>query len=238
MPDYSKHTFPLFEHTQLTAEEVKAIRAEGIKFSVALQRLVDPGNRLSGKVVVQAGVTSRYPGQAPVAGQGAPGDTKKKGVALDVRRKEKEVEYIWKDRGVGLVKGKKVRARTHMSKQMQIEAAKGLAYRGVLEREEKLYIDGPYPKWDFWVNTKGMAGADTAKQYKVTLQRVCECTCKAFDRMKKKQSTPYVWCKHIYAILQKVLKFDANEGLMTQMAWNLEELETVIARKPDMLGLQ
>jgi hypothetical protein len=72
---------------------------------------------------------------------------------------------------------------------------------------------------------------------KVSIKRVCECTCEDYEKIIGRQSQAFVWCKHIYAIMQKVLKFNRNNSLMKQIALNKKELTTIFNRTPDLTGL-
>jgi hypothetical protein len=65
-----------------------------------------------------------------------------------------------------------------------------------------------------------MSGEDTFTRRKVSIKRVCECTCEDYEKMMGRQSQAFVWCKHIHAIMQKVLKFNPNDSLMKQIALN------------------
>jgi hypothetical protein len=71
----------------------------------------------------------------------------------------------------------------------------------------------------------------------VSIKRVCECTSEDYGKMMGRQSQAFVWCKHIYAIMQKVLKFNPNDSLMRQIALKKEELATIFNRTPDPTGL-
>lgn len=234
LPDYKTHVFPLFEHMDLTKDEIAALTAEGLKFSPSIRRLQDPGERLKG-VTKMGRSGSRHVGQSPVDGVGGR-DTKKKGEVRDQKKKNKEEEMLRKDRGTELVRGKRVRARSCMGKLMQDEAAKGLLYKGTIVRQE--LRPEPVPEWRFVIRSKGLAGADTDGEYTVTLRRVMSCTCKPDRDMMKRTTTSFVYCKHIYAIMQKVLKFNANDNEMCQVVLNLEELETIFSRIPDLSGLE
>ena len=134
------------------------------------------------------------------------------------------------------MRGKKVRARSGAGKSMQDEAAKGLLYKANIVRQE--LRPEPVPEWRFVIRSKGLAGEDTGREYTVTLKRVISCTCRPYRDMMRRTTTPFVYCKHIYAIMQKVLKFNANDVEMCQIALNLEELETIFSRVPDLSGLE
>jgi hypothetical protein len=101
----------------------------------------------------------------------------------------------------------------------------GFMYKGRLQKrpDQTWKAEDGNPAWRFEVMTKGIAGMDTNRQYKVTIKRVCECTCKEYEAMLRRKG-PFMWCKHIYAIMQKVLKFKASDALMRQVAFTLAEL--------------
>jgi hypothetical protein len=117
-------------------------------------------------------------------------------------------------------------------------AALGLMYKGSIQRlPEKVWRgENERPAWKFEVMSKGIAEMDTNRQYKVTIKRVCECTCKKYEAMLVRKG-PFVWCKHIYAIMQKVLKFKASEVLMRQVAFNTAEMMKIWVKEADLTGL-
>jgi hypothetical protein len=83
----------------------------------------------------------------------------------------------------------------------------------------------------------GMSGKDTFTRRKVSIKRVCECTCEDYEKMMERQKEAFVWCKHIYVIMQKVLKVNPNNSLMKHIALNKKELTTIFNRTPDLTGL-
>jgi hypothetical protein len=55
LPDHRTHVFPLYENTEMTDDERSALVREGIRFDITARRIVDPGERLKGKVLVTQG---------------------------------------------------------------------------------------------------------------------------------------------------------------------------------------
>lgn len=235
LPKYKDHVFPLFENTTLTQSERDALTAEGIKFDEEARKLRDPGRALSGKVFV--GGEYRHVGQMPAEGLEVL-DRKRKGELREKKRRKKAEDAERLDRGEGLVKGKRVKNRNNLTVAMKKAAVRGMMYRGkVLSNERKWNNDGTDAVWSFEIRTSGMSGKDTFTRRKVSIKRVCECTCEDYEKMMGRQSQAFVWCKHIYAIMQKVLKFNPNDSLMKQIALNKEELTTIFNRTPDLTGL-
>jgi ribosomal protein L20A (L18A) len=235
LPKYKDHVFPLFENTTLTQSERDALTAEGIKFDEEARKLRDPGRALSGKVFV--GGEYRHVGQMPAEGLEVL-DRKRKGELREKKRRKKAEDAERLDRGEGLVKGKRVENRNNLTVAMKKAAVRGMMYRGkVLSNEKKWNNDGTDAVWSFEICTSGMSGKDTFTRRKVSIKRVCECTCEDYEKMMGRQSQTFVWCKHIYAIMQKVLKFNPNNSLMKQIALNKEELTKIFNRTPDLIGL-
>jgi hypothetical protein len=232
LPDYRTHVFPLYENTEMTDDERSALVREGIRFDVTPRRIVDSGERLKGKVLVTQG-TYRHVGSAPAEGRPAL-DNKKKGEVREEQKRQREENARLMDRGDEKVKRKPVRSRAKAK-----TAAIRLMYKGKLQKrpDQTWKAEDGNPAWRFEVMTKGIAGMDTNMQYKVTIKRVCECTCKEYEAMLRRKG-PFVWCKHIYAIMQKVLKFKASNALMRQVAFNLAELKEIFERQPDLKGLE
>jgi hypothetical protein len=237
LPDYKTHVFPLYKNTEMTDDERSALVSEGIRFGVRARQIVDPGERLKGRVLVTQG-TYRHVGLAPAEGRPAI-DNKKKGEVRKEQKRQREENARLMDRGDEKVKGKAVRSRAKANTAMTKTAAMGLMYKGRLQKraEQTWKAEDGNPAWRFEVMIKGIAGMDTNRQYKVTIKRVCECTCKEYEAMLRRKG-PFVWCKHIYATMQKVLKFKASDALMRQMAFNLAELEEIFEREPDLKGLE
>jgi hypothetical protein len=237
LPDYRTHVFPLYENTEMTDDERSALVREGIRFDVTARRIVDPGERLKGKVLVTQG-TYRHVGSALAEGRPALYNKKKREVREEQKRQREENARLM-DRGDEKVKGKPVRSRAKANTAMIKTAAMGLMYKGRLQKrpDQPWKAEDGNPAWRFEVMTKGIAGMDTNRQYKVTIKRVCECTCKEYEAMLRRKG-PFVWCKHIYAIMQKVLKFKASDALMRQVAFNLAELKEIFERQPDLKGLE
>jgi hypothetical protein len=221
----------------VTDDERSALLREGIRFDVTARRIVDPGEGLKGRVLVTQD-TYRHVGLAPAEGRPAL-DNKKKGEVREEQRRQREENARLMDRGDEKVKGKAVRSRAKANTGMTKTAAMGLMYKARLQKtlDQKWKAEDGNPAWRFEVMTKGIAGMDTNRQYKVTIKRVCECTCKEYEAMLRRKG-PFVWCKHIYAIMQKVLKFKASDALMRQMAFNLAELKEKFEREPDFKGLE
>jgi hypothetical protein len=120
-------------------------------------------------------------------------------VLREEQKKEREKKERLMDRGDERVKGKQVRSRGKANAAMTKAAALGLMYRGSIQRLPKKVWRGENerpPEWKFEVMTKGIAGMDTNRQYKVTIKRVCKCTCKEYEAMLVRKG-PFVWCKHI-----------------------------------------
>jgi hypothetical protein len=87
LPDYKTHVFPLYENTKMTDDERSALVSEGIGFDVRARRIVDPGERLKGRVLVTQG-TYRHVGPAPAKGR-PDLDNKKKGEVREEQEKAK-----------------------------------------------------------------------------------------------------------------------------------------------------
>jgi hypothetical protein len=227
----------LYENTVMTDDERSALMREGIRFDETARRIVDPGEQLKGKVLVTQ-VTYRHLGSAPAEGRSALNNKKKGEVRVEQRRQREENARLM-DKGDEKVKGKQVRSRAKANTAMTKMAAVGMMYKGRLQlRPDQTWkAEDENPAWRFEVLTKGIAGMDTNKKYKVTIKRVCECTCKEYEAMLRRKG-PFVWCKHIYAIMQKVLKFKASDALMRQVAFNLAELKEIYVREPDLKGLK
>jgi hypothetical protein len=237
LPDYKTHVFSLYENTEMMDDERSALVSEGIRFDVRARRIVDPDERLKGRVLVTQG-TYRHVGLAPAKGRPAL-DNKKKGEVREEQKRQREENARLMDRGDEKVKGKAVRSRAKANTAMTKAAAMWLMYKGRLQKraEQAWKAEDGNPAWRFQMMTKGIAGMDTNMQYKVTIKRVCKCTCKEYEAMLRRKG-PFVWCKHIYAIMQKVLKFKASDALMRQMAFNLAELKEIFEREPDIKGLE
>jgi hypothetical protein len=155
------------------------------------------------------------------------------------QKRQREENARLMDRGDEKVKGKPVRSRAKANTAMTKTAAMGLMYKGRLQKrpDQTWKAEDGNPAWRFEVMTKWIAGMDTNRQYKVTIKRVCACTCKEYEAMLRRKG-PFVWCKHIYVIMQKVLKFNASDALMRQVAFNLAELKEIFERQPDLKGLK
>jgi hypothetical protein len=175
LPKYKDHVFPLFENTTLTQSERDALTAEGIKFDEEARKLRDPGRALSGKVFV--GGEYRHVGQMPAEGLKIL-DRKRKGELREKKRRKKAEDAERLDRGEGLVKGKRVKNRNNLTVAMKKAAVRGMMYRGkVLSNERKWNNDGTDAVWSFEIRTSGTSGKDTFTRRKVSIKRVCECTC-------------------------------------------------------------
>jgi hypothetical protein len=232
---YKDHVFPLFENTTLTQSERDALPAEGIKFDEEARKLRDPGRALSGKIFM--GGEYWHVGQMLAEGLEVL-DRKRKGELREKKRRKKAEDAERLDRGEGLVKGKRVKNMNNLTVAMKKAAIRGMMYRGkVLSNERKWNNDRTDAVWSSEIRTSGMSGKDTFTWRKVSIKRVCECTCEDYKKMMERQSQAFIWCKHIYAIMQKVLKINPNDSLMKQIALNKEELTTIFNRTADLTSL-
>jgi hypothetical protein len=101
LPDYKTHVFPLYENTEMTDDKRSALVSEGIRFDVRARRIVDPGERLKGRVLVTQG-TYRHVELAPAEGRSAL-DNKKKGEVREEQKRQREENARWMDRGDEIV---------------------------------------------------------------------------------------------------------------------------------------
>jgi hypothetical protein len=138
LPDYKTHVFPLYKNTKMTDDERSALVSEGIRFDVRARRIVDPGERLKGRVLVTQG-TYRHVELAPAEGRPAL-DKKKKGEVREEQKRQREENARLMDMGDEKVKGKAVRSRAKANTAMTKTATMGLMYKGRLQKR-------PDQKW-------------------------------------------------------------------------------------------
>jgi hypothetical protein len=237
LPDPDTHVFPLFEGTTLSEADRRELRRERIRFDESLPRLQDPRGALAGIVKFGGGLV-RSVGAAPAEGNGAEGDKKPGGEKREKQRRERDEERALLDRGSELLKGKPVRNRKEMTAAMRDSCAKGALYKGELLSEERRTDEGGDERWDFTVETKGLDGSDTGRTYNVSIGRLCKCSCNSFEKMMADRSVGFTWCKHIYAVIMRVLRVDRHEPLMTAMRFNKAEMKSLFSKVPDLQGLK
>ncbi|GAQ87244.1 hypothetical protein KFL_003410010, partial [Klebsormidium nitens] len=244
LPDPDTHVFPLFEGTEVTEEERVALAHEGIVFLAALPRVKDPGSMFPPKLQVspfsQSGGPQvyRWLGAAPASGNG-PADRKSQGRAREQQRQAKKEREALEHRGAFLVKGKKVRNRTEMTKQMRESSVKGQMYKGKVV-SVKLEVDATtgLTERTFTIATEGLAGSDTGMTYAVHIGKLCTCTCPAYRDMMADTRTGFTWCKHIYAVMIKVLGYPVNSPLLKVVAFSERERREVDSKQADLKRLE
>lgn len=221
---------PVFAGTELSNSEKAALLAEGIE--VMEEEVVeDPRDALKG--TVRVGGSIRRVGMDPAKGDA--GDLKIAGVVMEVRQISKAVEEE-RRRRADEVGGRKVRNRNTITKGLKEAGNLGLMYRGrVLSSQPSQAL---YGTWFFKVETIGNGGVDTGRTHNVEIGKRSECSCETFRKMLASQREPYYFCRHIYAIFYKVLKFPRDSPIPHQMALNQIELEEVFAKKEDLKGLE
>lgn len=238
LPDPDSHEFPLFEGTHLTAAEKAKLRQERIQFNESLPKLKDPGDSAFGtrsRVFLGNGVF-RSIGLAP--SQGKDEDKKVGGEVRAKQQAEKKEKSALLHRGDGMVKGRPVRNRNEMTKAMRDNTAYGIVFKGTLESERTGLDAADEPERRFTIKVKGLAGADTDKIYEVVIKRVCECSCTWYKRMLGERRSGFVWCKHIYAILIKVLGFDRHDALLKAVAFNKAEWMQIMSKPANVRALE
>ena len=221
LPDPNTHVFPLFEGTELTAADRVKLRDARILFDEKVPRLRDPGAALPNKTLYLAPNTYRSTGLGP--SEGGEEDRRPMGAARSKQQAEKEEKRQQLYRGDGLVKGRPVRNRTKNTKDMMDNLCRGCVYKGTVVAEAIGMDAAGEPTRKFVIKTQGNAGADSGKIYEVVLKRVCECDCEGYKRMMVDNRKAFAWCKHIYAILIKVLGFDRHDPLLKAVAFNKAE---------------
>lgn len=220
LPNPDNHVFPLFEGTELTAADRVKLREARIQFDENLPRLRDPGAALPSGGLYLAPKTFRRAGIGPA--EGGEEDRRPVGTARAKRQAKKDERRELLYRGDGLVKGRPVRNRTKATKDMMDSLCRGCVYKGTVLGEALTVDTNGEPARKFLIKTKGNAGADTGRIYEVVLKRVCECDCEGYKRMMANRKA-FAWCKHIYAILIKVLGFDRHDPLLKAVAFNKAE---------------
>jgi hypothetical protein len=133
LPDYKTHVFPLYKNTKMADDERIALVSDGIRFDVRARRIVDPGERLKGRVLVTQG-TYRHVGLAPAEGRPAL-DNKKKGEVREEQKRQREENARLMDRGDEKVKGKAVRSRAKANTATTKRAAMGLNVQRKIAKE-------------------------------------------------------------------------------------------------------
>lgn len=235
LPDPNNHVFPLFEGTHLTAAEKAKLRQEKILFDESLPKVKDPGLGLKGRVRIANGVI-RCTGMAPA--EGRDDDRKARGEVRAKQQAEREEKRALTHRGDGLVKGRPVRNRNEMTKAMKDNLCYGIVFKGTVEWEVTGLDAAGEPARRFLIKVKGLAGADTDKTYEVVIKRVCECSCAWYKRMMDDRRSGFVWCKHIYAILIKVLGFNRHDALLKAVAFNKAEWMRIMSKPANVKALE
>jgi hypothetical protein len=220
-----------FRGTEVGVDEREELRKEGILLDSNIMGPVDPRKLLSG--LVRLGTESRSVGMDPAEGNA--GDCKLGGVASIVKKNLKERDEERKKR-MKEVDGRTVRNRVTVTNVMRQHANDGLAYKGkVLEHSKHTRA---LKTWAFKIETLGNAGVDMGRVYEVTLEHDSDCTCTAMRRTRDSKNGPFYRCRHYYAIMMKVLKFDKESALPHQMVFNDIELDEVLGKEPDLEGLK
>ncbi|GAQ85956.1 hypothetical protein KFL_002620220 [Klebsormidium nitens] len=222
LPNPDTHVFPLFEGTELTGGDRAKLKEARVLYDESLPKLKDPGAALPCKSLKLGPKTFRNAGIGPAEGN----EEDRRGSWAGVRSKqqaEKEEKRQMLNRGDGLVKGRPVGNRTKATKQMKDNLVRGCVYKGTVVAEAMGVDAAGDPTRKFMIKATGLAGADTDKLYEVVLKRVCECDCAGYKRMMADNRKPFAWCKHIYAIMIKVLGFGRHDPLLLAVAFNKAE---------------
>jgi hypothetical protein len=220
-----------FRGTEVGVDEREELRKEGILLDLKNMGPVDPSKLLSG--LVRLGTESRSVGMDPAEGNA--GDCKSGGVASIVKKNLKERDEERKKR-MKEVDGRTVRNRVTVTNVMRQHANDGLAYKGkVLEHSKHTRA---LRTWASKIETLGNAGVDTGMVYEVTLEHDSDCTCTTMRRTRDSKNGPFYRCRHYYAIMMKVLKFDKESALPHQMVFNDIEMDEVLGKEPDLEGLK
>ncbi len=234
LPDPNEHVFPLFEGTKLTGPEKAGLRQEGIWFDEEAARLKDPGDRLPFRVEIAPKVF-RHSGLPPA--DGSDRDKKPCGEKRAKQQEEKREQRALLHRGDGLVKGKPVRNRNELSKAMRENCVMGMLLKGTVVSSSTDVDGAGDAERRFVIKVEGLAGADTGKTYVVVIKRVCECTCAGYRRMMENRRTGFTWCKHIYAVLIKVLGIHMSDPLLKAVAFNKAEWMQIMSKVANVKGL-
>jgi hypothetical protein len=237
LPNPDTYVFPLFEGTTLMDEDRAILRRENKRFDKRLKKLKDPGDALKRKAQFGNGLL-RSVGLALVGGNGKEGDKKPGGEKREKQRKEKKEAAELLDRGKELLKGKPVRNMKEMSAKMREACAKGLMHKGEVVNLDKSKDEGGEERWDFKVLTIGLDGSDTGRRHDVSIGILCKCSCSAYEKMMEDRTVGFTWCKHIYAVLLRVLRVDREAPLMTAMRFNKAEMKILFSKVPDLRGLK
>ena len=72
----------------------------------------------------------------------------------------------------------------------------------------------------------------------MSIGRLCKCSCSAYEKMMEDRTVGFTWCKHIYAVLLRVLRVDRKAPLMTAMRFNKAEMKILFSKVPDLRGLK
>ena len=236
LPNPNDHEFPLFEGTQLTANEKAKLRQENIQFNESLPKLKDPGLALPPRRIALGQNLFRSIGLPPAEGKDE--DRKPAGEVRAKQQAEKVEKRALLHRGDGLVKGRQVRNRNEMTKAMRDNTAYGIVLKGRVESERTGLDAEGEPERRFLVKVKGLAGSDTDKTHEVVIKRVCECSCTWYRRMMDDRRSGLVWCKHIYAILIKVLGFNRHDPLLKAVAFNKAEWMQIMSKPANVKALE
>jgi hypothetical protein len=238
LPNPDTHVFPLFEGTTLSEEDRGMLKRENIRFDKRLKKLKDPGDALKRKAHFGNGL-SMLVGLASVGGNGGEGDKKPGGEKREKQRKEKEEAAELLDMGKELLKGNPVKNKKEMSARMREACAKGLLYKGEVVNLDKSQDEGGEERWDSTVSTLGLDGSDTGRRHDVSIGRLCKCSCLAYEKMRDDRTVGFTsWCKHIYAVLLRLLRVDRDAPVMTAMRFNKAESKILFSKVPNLRGLK
>ena len=191
----------------------RELRRERIRFDDSKPRLQDPRGALTGNVKFGEKVV-RSVGAAPAVGNGAEED-KKPGGEREKQRRERDEERALLDRGSELLKGKPVRNRKEMTAAMRDSCAKGAVYRGELLSEERRTDEGGDERWDFTVETKGLNNQRRTDVQHWSIGELMQMLVQLVgkDSSVADRSVGFSWCKHIYAVIMRVLRVDRQRAV-------------------------